>query len=330
MERRLHAANVVELSGKYLRYCCNSDEPVPHTHEQGKDLGAEAIEHAVRGKPYGFAKPGEKLPEHLYLADYYHKYGAFMLGLDVAYGKSALFPRQDDGSVPVVVDNGVRAPNPRVSLSSGTTGYLYDVMQGARYFHIVVFASSLEGLAKQNIQQFAQSLSDPSSFYTRYGGKSVFNIVVVIKRLPFELDTVMAGPEFQTLKDVASTVFDDQPPDEDAHTMWGVDHGTGAVVVVRPDLWVGRSVRPDRIGELEGYFSGFLNPQVKKGVNGFNGVVDVNGAKDVSGVNGTNGVNGVNGVNGANALDGANGVNGVNGANGVDGVNGANGHTHTH
>ncbi|KAI9705384.1 MAG: hypothetical protein M1820_005214 [Bogoriella megaspora] len=164
MERRLHAANVVEISGKYLRYCCNSDEPVPHTHELGKDLGAETIKHAVRGEPYGFAKPGEKLPEPLFLADFYQKYGAFMLGLDVAYGKSTLFPRQDEAASPVAVDNGVRAPNPRVSLGSGTTGYLYDVMKGAKYFHLVVFASSLEGLVKHNVQQFAQSLSDPAGF----------------------------------------------------------------------------------------------------------------------------------------------------------------------
>ncbi|KAL1850581.1 hypothetical protein Plec18170_006866 [Paecilomyces lecythidis] len=273
MERRLHAANVVELSGKYLRYCCNSDETVPHTHELGKDLGAEAIKHAVRGEPYGLAKPGEALPENLYLADYYYKYGAFMLGLDVAYGKSTLFPPQNEAQAPVVVDNGVRAPNPRVSLSPGTTGYLYDVMKGAGYIHLVVFASSIEGQVKHNLQQFVKSLCDPAGFYLRYGGRKLFNIVVVTKRLPFEIDTVMAEPELQVLRAAATVVFDDQAPDEDGHTMWGVDHGTGAVVAVRPDLWVGKSVRPDQVDELDSYFSKFLipqvkTPQVKKQVNG--------------------------------------------------------------
>lgn len=237
---------------------------VPHTHEQGKDLGAEAIKHAVRGEPYGFAKPGETLPEHLYLADYYHKYGAFMLGLDVAYGKSILFPSQDEAQVPVVVDNGVRAPNPRVSLSAGITGYLYDVMKGAGFFHLVVFASSLEGQVKRNVQQFAKSLCDPAGFYSRYGGRELFNIVVVTKRLPFEIDAIMAEPELQVLRAAATVVFDDQAPDEDAHTMWGVDHGTGAVIAVRPDLWVGMSVRPDQVDELDKYFSGFLIPQGKE------------------------------------------------------------------
>ncbi|KAI9705385.1 MAG: hypothetical protein M1820_005215 [Bogoriella megaspora] len=95
----------------------------------------------------------------------------------------------------------------------------------------------------------------------------------------------MAGPEFQTLKEVASIVYDDRPPDEDGHTMWGVDHGTGAVVAVRPDLWVGRTVRPDQGDILDAYFSGFLNSQV---------------IKKMIGVNGVDGVSGINGVNGAN------------------------------
>lgn len=167
MERRLHAANVVKLSGKYLRSCCNPEFPVSHTHDEGEDLGAEAIKHTVRGEPSVFAKPGEKLPEHLYLADYYHKYGAFMLGLDVAYGNSALLPAQSEASVSVVVDNGVRAPNPRVSLGPRTTGYLYDVMKGAGYFHLVVCSSSIQDQAKHNIQQFAKSLCDPAGFYSR-------------------------------------------------------------------------------------------------------------------------------------------------------------------
>ncbi|KAL9094759.1 MAG: hypothetical protein Q9165_003030 [Trypethelium subeluteriae] len=272
MERRLHAANVVELSGKYLRYCCNSDEPVPHTHELGRDLGGEAIKNAVRGEPYGLAKPGEKLPEPLFLADYYRKYGSFMLGLDVAYGKSTLFPRQDEATSPAAVDNGVRAPNPRLSLSAGTTGYLYDVMKGAKYFHLVVFASSFEGLVKHNVQQFAKCLSDPAGFYSRYGGRELFNLVVVTKRLPFEIDAILTEPELQVLKEAASIVYDDQPPDEDGHTMWGVDHGTGAVVAVRPDLWVGKSVRPDQVDSLDKYFSGFLISQVKRNMNGINGL----------------------------------------------------------
>ncbi|RAH71713.1 uncharacterized protein BO66DRAFT_419348 [Aspergillus aculeatinus CBS 121060] len=266
-ERRLHAANVVEISGKYLRYCCNSDVPVLHTHSLGKDLGAEAIEHAVRGEPYGLFPPGTSLPEHLYLADFYTKYGAFMLGLDVAYGKSALCRRHPSASdleiSPVVaVDSGVRAPNPRVSLNRNSTGYLYDVMRGAGFFHLVLFVSFWEGAVATYVRRFAQALADPNGFYVRFGGRRVFNVVVVTKCLPFEFEERLADPALQALKAIATVVSDDRAPDEDGHTVWGVDHGTGAVVVVRPDLWVGCSARPDRVEDLDEYFAGFLIPQL--------------------------------------------------------------------
>ncbi|RAH42804.1 FAD binding domain-containing protein [Aspergillus brunneoviolaceus CBS 621.78] len=266
-ERRLHAANVVEISGKYLRYCCNSDAPVLYTHSLGKDLGAEAIQHAVRGEPYSLFPPGTSLPEHLYLADFYTKYGAFMLGLDVAYGKSALCRRHPSASdletSPVVaVDSGVRAPNPRVSLNRKSTGYLYDVMRGAGFFHLVLFVSSWEGAVATYVRRFAQALANPNGFYVRFGGRRVFNVVVVTKCLPFEIEERLADPALQALKAIATVVSDDRAPDEDGHTVWGVDHGTGAVVVVRPDLWVGCSVRPDRVKDLDEYFAGFLIPQL--------------------------------------------------------------------
>lgn len=225
-ERRLHAANVVEISGKYLRYCCNSDAPVLHTHSLGKDLGAEAIQHAVRGEPYGLFPPGTSLPEHLYLADFYTKYGAFMLGLDVAYGKSALCRRHPSASdletSPVVaVDSGVRAPNPRVSLNRNSTGYLYDVMRGAGFFHLVLFVSSWEGAVATYVRRFAQALANPNGFYVRFGGRRVFNVVVVTKYLPFEIEERLADPALQALKAIATVFSDDRAPDEDGHKCGG-------------------------------------------------------------------------------------------------------------
>lgn len=53
-------------------------------------------------------------------------------------------------------------------------------------------------------------------------------------------------------------VFDGRDPDEDTHKIWGVNHVTGAVAVVRPDLWVGMSCYPEDSGRITGNFDGFL------------------------------------------------------------------------
>lgn len=281
-ERRLHAADIIDVSGTYLRYSCNRwDQPVPKLHRNGEDLGDETIERSIRGRVSGIQMPpGVKLPDHLFLADFYMRYGAFLLGMDVAYGASMLNVKQEakDGSRPVTVENGVRCPSPRVCFSEGESGYLYDKMKGSALFHILVFASDVSGPVKEGLKQFSASLS--GGFFNRFGGREVFNIVFVTKCLPFEIAERMADPELLALRDVATIVYDDRPPDEDAHYTWGVDHARGAVVAVRPDLWVGMSAFPDETAELEHYFGNFLLPQneVTKTDKTLNGIV-ANGIK---------------------------------------------------
>lgn len=261
-ERRLHAADIIDISGTYLRYSCNRwDQPVPKLHRNGEDFGDEAIERSIRGKVSGIQMPpGVKLPDHLFLADFYMRYGAFLLGMDVAYGASMLNVKQEaqGGQRPVTVENGVRCPSPRVCFSEGESGYLYDKMKGSALFHILVFASDLLGPVREGLKSFSASLSE--GFYSRYGGREVFNIVLITKCLPFEIAERMADPILLTLSDAATVVYDDRPPDEDAHFTWGVDHAKGAIVVVRPDLWVGMSVFPGETGKLNHYFGNFLLP----------------------------------------------------------------------
>lgn len=262
-ERRLHAADIIDVSGTYLRYSCNRwDQPVPKLHRNGEDFGDEAIERSVRGKGSGIQMPpGVDLPEHLFLADFYMRFGAFLLGMDVAYGASMLNAKQEiqDSHRPVTVENGVRCPSPRVCFSEGEAGYLYDKMKGSALFHILVFASDILGPVREGLKHFSAGLAE--GFYRQYGGREVFNIVFVTKCLPFEIAERMADPELLTLRDTATVVYDDRPPDEDAHYTWGIDHTKGAVVVVRPDLWVGTSAFPGETAVLDHYFGNFLLPQ---------------------------------------------------------------------
>ena len=105
----------------------------------------------------------------------------------------------------------------------------------------------------------AAALDDPNGFYSRYGGSERFNIVLVIKGIPFEGEKRLAGAQFDPLRKVgAHVVFDDRPPDEDAHTMWGANHSKGGVAVIRPDLWVGVTAFPDEMERVAEFFDGFL------------------------------------------------------------------------
>lgn len=308
-ERRLHANKVIEVSGTYLRFVCGSNLGIVDLRDKGKYLGHDTIEPMVEGESRTLLTPDannatKDEPEARgFLLDFFNKHGMFLLGLDVAYGTSVInlpLKQISDGAKrPVTVKNGVRAPNPRVCFDAGHTGYLYDKMTGASRFHLVIFGSDLLGPVRKNLASFSRSLTNPSCFYKRFGGLDRFNIILVAKGVPFEVEENVAGADIAALREVATVLCDDRAPDEDAHTAWGTNHSTGAVVVVRPDLWTGISAAPNELQELDEYFDGFLIPVASSGrsqpncvgmkecIDLSNGVSEFDGRKDrINGING--------------------------------------------
>lgn len=273
-ERRLHANKVIEVSGTYLRFVCGSDLGIVDLRDKGKDLGVETIEPMAQGESRTLLSPDAKNahPDESvargFLLDFFNRHGMFLLGLDVAYGTSIINPplkQLSEGSRrPVAVKNGVRAPNPRVCIDAGHTGYLYDKMSGATRLHLVVFGSDLLGPVRRNLTTLSQSLKDSNSFYRRFGGAEMFNIILVAKGIPFEVDDAVMGDDIAALREAATILYDDRAPDEDAHTTWGANHTTGALVVVRPDLWTGISAAPNELQEINDYLEGFLIPVAER------------------------------------------------------------------
>ena len=255
-ERRLHAARIIHISGSYLRFVCNSTLPVVEMEKLGADLGVKLRD----GTPETALPPGRDADLD-FLGKFFTNHGQFLLGVDAAYKASIISPSATITNKPVrpvAPLNGVRAPNPRLCHSTGSTGYLYDKMLGAATFHIVIFSSDLQGSVRSSIVKLSAEMSKPQSFFHRYGGGTRFNVLLVAKCLPFEAPSLLEGPELRFFRENATMLYDDRAPDEDAHTCYEVRHARGAVVVIRPDLWIGMSAFPDDIDALEDYFAGFL------------------------------------------------------------------------
>lgn len=248
-ERRRHAVRIVETSGVYLRFVCNSSLPPvnlsgigtePRHDESGGGEDEDEAEAESRG--VGFLKR------------FFAKNGQFLLGVDAPYGNSVLNPARSPDATSV--KNGVRAPNPRVCVSAAKSGYLYDALGPVSHISLVVFGSDLRGPVRAGLVAFSRALEDPGSFYHRFGGAGRFRVVLVTKLSPGEAEETLVG-EIGVLGR-QTVVYDDRAPDEDAHGCYGVDHARGAVVVVRPDLWVGVSVGLGEVEELGEYFGGWL------------------------------------------------------------------------
>ncbi|KAH6635426.1 FAD binding domain-containing protein [Chaetomium sp. MPI-SDFR-AT-0129] len=289
-ERRKHAARIIRVSGEYLRFISGSSLSVPDldnpeslngTNSSKGTNGTTTTTTTTNGHPatngtgaaaapHGWSKT-DRSKDLDFIGRFFKTNGQFLLGVDCPYDESAvaLSPAlpSTSRSPPIQVRSGVRAPNPRVCLSKDRTGYLYDVLSGAGRFHLVLFASSLESAkVRRQLAKFVDGLSDSrNGFYHRLGGEALLQIVLVVKKLPFEFDEFAATETgrdlIAPLLEFKSTVvvFDDRAPDEDAHTTWGVNHRTGAVAVIRPDLWVGTSCYLEETDKLAGYFQGFLH-----------------------------------------------------------------------
>ncbi|VBB79335.1 Putative hydroxylase [Podospora comata] len=294
LERREHAVRVIEVSGAYLRFVTGSAMPVPNLRNfDALGSSSKANGHQTNGHTNGHTKGanghssdanGDSKQVHLhvestsasadspprtqedaldFLAKFFQAHGQFLLGVDCPYATSPIAPQTApllSSPAPVKLNNGVRAPNPRLCFSDNQTGYLYDLFEGPPKFHILVFGSSFRGeQVRNNIAKLSSVLSSKTGFWTRYGGQDRFTLTVVVKRMPFEAGDDALLDDL-THKLGAKVVFDDRQPDEDAHTTYGANHTKGGVVVIRPDLWVGVTAFPHEAEKIGGYFDGFLVP----------------------------------------------------------------------
>ena len=248
-ERRAHANRIIRVSGSYLRFVCNSDIPLA---EFTKVSGQSELPGAIK------YSPGQDLE---FLHDFFKTNGQFLLGVDAPYYHTPISPAsKPEERNAIAPKNGVRAPNPRLCFSINQTGYLYDALTGAATFHLVVFASDIQGPVRTALSSFSILLSDPEAFYTIYGSTRRFNLVLVTTLMPTEAALALGGEELKEVRERCRVLFDDRAPDESAHTCYEIDHSRGAVVVVRPDLWTGTSVFLDDVAMLDGYFSEWLLP----------------------------------------------------------------------
>lgn len=258
-ERRIFANRVIRVSGAYLRFICSSKIPLAELRGLGDELETHSETLPVLD--------GTREADLRFLGEFFGRHDKFLIGLETPRTTSVICPpvAENESKRPITVLNGRRAPNPRVSFKSDATGYLYDKLTGVARFHILIFGSDLRGSVRKRIARFSQHTFGPTGFFARFGGSAMFNVILVTKALPFETEKLLQPDdeedELMHLREHATVVYDDRSPDEDGHYWYGINHARGAVVIVRPDLWVGVSSWPEEVGVLEAYLGGFLVEQ---------------------------------------------------------------------
>jgi phenol 2-monooxygenase len=247
---------------------CNSSLPLA----QLRGLGEELETHEDN---YPSASDQTVQSDQKFLGAFFKRNAIFLMGMVFPIVLSPITSTRSTENIqhPTTVNNGARAPNPRVCFDVGVTSYLYDKMLGSSRFHILVFGSDLQGPVREELKRFSQQHFGPHGVFQRFGGSELFNVILITKVLPHELnDLLLNDVDMAAYQTSAIVVFDDRAPDEDAHCWYGINHARGSVVVVRPDLVVGTSIWPGQLSSLAGYFGGFLIEQLNTYRTKLNGI----------------------------------------------------------
>jgi len=246
VERRENALRAVATSARYLRFVGNC------TFENIDGTESSKLDDNI-------VKPEEGEDVHVaFFRQFAKDNGRFLIGLDVDYRENAINKKVD----PAVSSAraGYRAPDPRVALSRDRSARLYDAFGRLDQFNLVVFASNLTGAVVPKLQAVEQYFASSKSFYAQYMKSDLFKIVLVVRGTPKLAEQRIHQLPF--FSQTAQVVYDDQLPvgifGADAHALYGVSHEDGAVVVVRPDTWVGTAVPLEKVSSLESYFAEFL------------------------------------------------------------------------
>lgn len=181
---------------------------------------------------------------------------AFTLGLGVAYETDNFLNQKVPRGLLSGIEPGERAPEGFVTrLGTNERIPLQRLMPNDGTFYVTVFAGvpSVTQAKLNNLRTYLDKSGEPT--WANAFPKNTIKTVTVLGA-----GGVAAGDAMGGLKAFGKTYYD---ANQEAHQSYGVDPMQGALIVIRPDGYVGHVVPLDKPEALLEYFAGFLVP-VKK------------------------------------------------------------------
>ncbi|KAJ7841365.1 hypothetical protein B0H14DRAFT_2783081 [Mycena olivaceomarginata] len=170
----------------------------------------------------------------------------FTLGL----AANVLNSTASDPSAATIVP-GERGPDVYLStLGTGDPIRLHQILKNDAKFHIVVFAGN-PTLSRARLVTLKTALDAPVSFTRTFPARRVFRFTTLAAASGNSATDVLGMPAFS-----GGRVYWDA--EGHAHGMYGVDEARGAVIVFRPDGWIGCVVALENVQDLGAYFGDLL------------------------------------------------------------------------
>ncbi|KAJ7746355.1 FAD binding domain-containing protein [Mycena metata] len=195
---------------------------------------------------------GRKEHPHDLLTEWYTDVNIqhFTLGLGISYPLNLLNSARNDPSV-ATISPGDRGPDVYLkSIGTGDPIRLHQILKNDAKFHIVVFAGN-PVLSRAALTSLRTELNSTASFTRVFPTRRVFRFTTLAAASGNGAIDVLGMPAFG-----GGRVYWDT--EGRGHGMYGVDEAHGAVVVFRPDGWIGCVVALENARDLGAYFSNLL------------------------------------------------------------------------
>jgi len=196
----------------------------------------------------------------------FQTFGGFSSGIGVQYLPSIITDKTHQSIAPGLVIGQRLLPQIILRAADARPFEIQDLCPADTKFKILLFLGDLEG-AKQGerVKKLALDLNKPEEFLNKFGrrkegGWDVFDVIPICagkKEALSYLDVpALFRPHWtKVFVDDLNTTFQQGGK---AYTTYGIDSRTGAIVVVRPDGYVGTVAPFEKLSDLGAYFAAFM------------------------------------------------------------------------
>lgn len=194
----------------------------------------------------------------------FQTFGAFTSGIGIHYAPSAIVATTHQVHAPNLVVGRRMLPHVFVRAADARPFEIQDLLPADTRFKLLVFAGDTSDAAQLGrVRALADAVGAPGGFYRRFGGADparVFDVLAVCSVGKEKVNYTDLPPLFRT--HWSKVLLDDKDmfgrTGGGGYEKYGIDKTRGAVVVVRPDGYVGLVAPYESVADIDAYFAGFM------------------------------------------------------------------------
>ncbi|KIP04908.1 hypothetical protein PHLGIDRAFT_176210 [Phlebiopsis gigantea 11061_1 CR5-6] len=188
--------------------------------------------------------------------------GGFTTGVGIHYSPSVLVNADHQAHASKLVIGERVLPQTFIRAADMRPYEIQDLLPADTRYKVLVFAGDTSDAAQlARVRTLAAAVGSPSGFFKTYGGADVFDILTISSASKEKVNYTDVPPIFRS--HWSKVLLDDTEmyPRTDAgggYEKYGIDKTEGAVVVVRPDQYVGIVAPFEKLDDITDYFAAFM------------------------------------------------------------------------